>query len=330
MELSEKVYNKLFSLFEKTKKNINYELELRFFSKKINYQIYKNIFQKLTFSKLNNGKGLKYEMLNELDIFLNSNSGSKSRMTISGQDNIKKYWIGQPLDESLFTFIEKEKLDTYDDDTYDLRISLNNEIPKEKILKKNMDILKSSNIPKYYRFKNRYRIIEENELFYIDLTNVKSGYGNTFRDSDTLNKVSTYEVEIEINNTKIDDKTMIDELVKYIYLVLTELEGNNIILGNNIKEDVINQYNKLIQFKNNNYHKKSSKSNFIAASPVTIHKENIIRSQEIPNIYNRYAVTLKADGERYFLYITNDGNIYLFNNQFDVISTGQNNLIYKI
>ena len=48
----------------------------------------------------------------------------------------------------------------------------------------------------------------------------------------------------------------------------------------------------------------SSKSNFIAASPVTIHKENIIRSQEIPNIYNRYAVTLKADGERYFLYIT--------------------------
>ena len=28
---------------------------------------------------------------------------------------------------------------------------------------------------------------------------------------------------------------MIDELVKYIYLVLTELEGNNIILGNNIK-----------------------------------------------------------------------------------------------
>jgi len=329
MELSEKVYNKLFSLFEKTKKNINYELELRFFSKKINYQIYKNIFQKLTFSKLNNGKGLKYEMLNELDIFLNSNSGSKSRMTISGQDNIKKYWIGQSLDESLFTFIEKEKLDTYDDDTYDLRISLNNEIPKEKILKKNMDILKSSNIPKYYRFKNRYRIIEENELFYIDLTNVKSGYGNTFRDSDTLNKVSTYEVEIEINNTKIDDKTMIDELVKYIYLVLTELEGNNIILGNNIKEDVINQYNKLIQFKNNNYHKKSSKSNFIAASPVTIHKENIIRSQEIPNIYNRYAVTLKADGERYFLYITNDGNIYLFNNQFDVISTGLSNLEYK-
>ena len=93
MELSEKVYNKLFSLFEKTKKNINYELELRFFSKKINYQIYKNIFQKLTFSKLNNGKGLKYEMLNELDIFLNSNNGSKSRMTISGQDNIKKYWL---------------------------------------------------------------------------------------------------------------------------------------------------------------------------------------------------------------------------------------------
>jgi len=329
MELSEKVYNKLFSLFEKTKQNINYELELRFSTNKINYQIYKNIFQKLTFSKLNNGKGLKYEMINELDIFLNSNNGNRSRMTISGQDNIKKYWVGQPLDESLFTFIEKEKLDTFDDDIYDLRISLNNEIPKEKIFKKNMDILKSSNNSKYYRFKNRYRIIEENELFYIDLTNVKSGKGTTFRESNTLNNISKYEIEIEINNNNIQDKTLIDQLVKYIYLVLAEIEGNNIILGNNIKEDVIYQYNQLIRFKNNNYHKKNSKSNFIAASPVTIHKENVIKSQEIPNIYNRYAVTLKADGERYFLYITNDGNIYLFNNRFEVISTGLNNIEFK-
>ena len=331
MELSEKVYDKLFFLFDKTKKNINYELELRFFSQKMNYEIYKNIFQKLTFSKLNNGKGLKYEMINELDIYSNSNNYSKSRMTISGSDNIKKYWIGQDLDESLFTFMEKEKLDTYDDETYDLRISLNNEILKEKILKKNIDILKSPNTSKYYRFKNRYRIIEENELFYIDLTNVKNGSGSTFRESNTLNNISKYEIEIEINNNNIENNDLINQLVKYIYLVLSEIEGNNIILGNNIKNEVIEQYNQLIHYKNknNNYKKGKFNSNFIAASPVTIHKENLIKSQEIPNIYNRYAVTLKADGERYFLYITNDGNIYLFNNQFNIISTGQKNIIYK-
>ena len=180
MELSEKVYKKIFSLFEKTKKNKNYELEVRFSSKKINYDIYKNIFQKMTFSKLNNGKNLKYEMINDLDIILTSNN-INSRMTISGSDNIKKYWLEQELDPSIYKFIEKEKMEVFDDDTFDIRISLNNEIPMEKILKKNMDVLLSNDVSKYYRFKNRYRIISENELFYIDLTNVKSGYGKNFR-----------------------------------------------------------------------------------------------------------------------------------------------------
>ena len=324
MELSEKVYKKIFSLFEKTKKNKNYELEVRFSSKKINYDIYKNIFQKMTFSKLNNGKNLKYEMINDLDIILTSNN-INSRMTISGSDNIKKYWLEQELDPSIYKFIEKEKMEVFDDDTFDIRISLNNEIPMEKILKKNMDVLLSNDVSKYYRFKNRYRIISENELFYIDLTNVKSGYGKNFKDSNTLNNISKYEIEVELNNNATD-ANIIQELVKYIYIILTEIEGNNILLGNKIQKHITDQYFSLIN-KNNNKNNKFNK--FIAASPVTIHKENLIRSTEFPNIYNRYAVTLKADGERYFLFISENGAMYLINTKFDIMACGQTNPSYK-
>ena len=327
MELSEKVYNKLNSLFEKSKKKSIYELEIRFSSQKINYQIYKNIFQKLTFSKLNNGKELKYSMINDLDIILSSNN-TKSRMTISGSENIKKYWLNQDLNEDEYSYIEKEKIDTYDDHMYDLRLSLNEELPKEKIIKKNMEFLKSTNKPKYYRFKNRYRIHAEDDSFFIDLTNVKSGYGPSFRESNTLESVSKYEIEIEVNNEV--KKDTIDDLLSYIYLILTEIEGNSIILSNQVKDKVIEDYYELVQVKyNQNKYSKNDKNKFIAASPKTIHKENLINSTNIKNLYNHYAVTLKADGERYLLFIDNEGKQYLMNNQFHVLSNGQINSSYK-
>ena len=324
MDLSEKVYHKLKLLFEKSKKKKTYELEIRFSSNKINYQIYKNIFQKLTFSKLNNGKGLKYDMINDLDIFINSNN-TKSRMTISGSDNIKQFWLNQDLAENTYSYIEKEKIDTFDDSNFDLRISLNEEIPKEKIIKKDINILKSDNKPKYFRFKNRYRIHAEDDSFFIDLTNVKSGYGNNFHDSNTINNISKYEIEIEINNNVHKDN--IDDLLTYVYLILSEIEGNIILIGNKIKEKVVQDYLELVQINNNQ--NKYLKNKFIAANPKTIHKENMINTSEIKNIYNRYAVTLKADGERYLLFINNEGEQYLINNQFHVISNGQINKTYK-
>jgi len=90
MELSLKSYNNLKDYIDKSFKNKNYELELRFNNYKLNYADFQKIFQKFTFSKSNNGLGYKYEMINELDIVLNTNNKnnykSASRMIINGSE----------------------------------------------------------------------------------------------------------------------------------------------------------------------------------------------------------------------------------------------------
>lgn len=67
----------------------------------INEDIYNRIFQKLTFSKDNNGLGYKYEMKNILDVILDKSSIQNNyesiRMSINGLDNVKKYWLDSKI-----------------------------------------------------------------------------------------------------------------------------------------------------------------------------------------------------------------------------------------
>ena len=161
MELNSKIYNKLLNLIENSKKNKNYEFEVRFWNKNnmiINNENYNKIFQKLTFSKENNGLGYNYEMKNILDIMLDKfdNNSGTIRMSINNSDDIKKFWLNQNFEEINKTFIEKEKIDKIDDDNYNLRFSLNNELPQNVLLNKNKNLLLSNNYDKIYRLKNRY------------------------------------------------------------------------------------------------------------------------------------------------------------------------------
>ena len=70
MELSATSYNKIKDFINKSNKDKNLEFELRFIKNNINQKLFENIFNKLTFSKSNNGMGLKYTMIQNLDIFL--------------------------------------------------------------------------------------------------------------------------------------------------------------------------------------------------------------------------------------------------------------------
>ena len=77
-------------------------------------------------------------------------------------------------------------------------------MPVQNILEKNIDLLKSPNYDKLYRFKNRYSIKTDDNLFLIELTSVKTGYGKTFRKSNTLKALATYEIEIEFIGKKTE------------------------------------------------------------------------------------------------------------------------------
>ena len=73
MELVNKSYETLVNFINKSSKDKNLEFELRFIEQEIDQKIFEDVFNKLTFSKSNNGFGFKYEMVQHLDVFLKSN-----------------------------------------------------------------------------------------------------------------------------------------------------------------------------------------------------------------------------------------------------------------
>jgi len=324
MELNIKTYNKLITLIDDARKNKNYELEARFWNKKdknlINEDNYNKIFQQLTFSKQNNGFGFECKMKNILDVILDKSSIENDvdsiRMSINDTDDIKKYWLNIDSDKINKIYIEKEKLDKIDEDNYNIRFSLNNELPQTNILNKNKNLLSSNNFDKTYRLKNRYSIYTDDKLFVIDMSSIKIGSGKSFRESNTLTQNLKYEIEIEFIGK--DEKTTNDEIAKkllyYSEIILKILQNSDILISNNHVNILKKNYQSIIKSNNTDY--------FIAASPVTIHRENLFKTDESKNILNRYAITLKADGERYLLMVNKDGKIYIFNNAFKFIDTG--------
>ena len=257
-------------------------------------------------------------MINYLDIFLKNENNVKSRMTVKNNDAIKKHWIGMDLEEKDIEFIEKEKIENMDDIEFNFRCSLSKELPKNDFLEKNMMILKSNQSNKFYRMKNRYSIMSPDNLFQFDLTITKDGYGTSFKKANVLKAVPKYEIEIEFNNklkVKKSDKELTQELIHYLYLILRLINNSDVIMSEKMKSNILEEYYKLIDFKvNNNF--------FIAANPVTLHKINLIKNERYKNLYNRYAVTLKADGVRYLMIILKNGNIYFFNNNKEILDSG--------
>jgi len=329
MELNKKTYNKLVSFIKDTKdikKNGNYELEARIMNKNIvQEESYTRLFQKLTFSKEYNGLGYKYDMKNILDVILDKRVSEHDfdslRMSIIGENEIKKYWLHSSIEGLNPIYIEKEKIDKMDDENYNIRFSLNNELPENELLEKNINLLNDNSYEKIYRMKNRYSIKTDDNLFLIEMSKTKMGTGKTFKESNTMKEKIMCEIEIEFigKESKLNDEEIANKFLSHVFIILKILENNNIIISNSLKNILKNGYKKLIDKKTDD---------FIAASPVTMHRENLFRSDITPNIYNRYAVTLKADGERNFAYVVEsdnkniNGKIYIFNSGFHFLDTG--------
>ena len=113
---------------------------------------------------------------------------------------------------------------------------------------------------------------------------------------------------------KLSSKKVCNKLVNYIYYIISILQNNHNIIKLSVKNSILNEYKKLTGL---------NELKFIAASPVTMHLENIQKGDR-NNILNNYSVTLKADGERYFMFITKSGDVYLLNKSFNILYTGIN------
>ena len=299
-------YKDLLKDISKFVKNEDLELEARFGkSYKINYYKFTKILNYLTNDKVNGGLGFKYNTVSILDIQVEDNN----RYSIKGLENIKKYWLLNSLEGIPNDLVRKERLNNIDLGNYDIRFSLSD----EKKLKSTKKIL--TDIGKY-RFKNRYEIRTDDKLFRFDLTVIKSAdsINDIFKSSEIEKKTEEYEVEIEMLNNKhilkLSKEELLNKLINYIYYIVSILQNNKTIIELSTKDYILSEYKKLT---------KMSKLTFIAASPVTLHLDNIMKGDK-HNILNKYAVTLKADGVRNLLYINNLGNIYLFDNNYNILN----------
>ena len=346
MEIEEKDYNSIIDLINTYKKDDKIEFETRVFNNNssninnilIDHITFERVRNYLVFSKKDGGLGLKYKLINNLDIKIKD---SDIRLTILGKDNIKKYWLNNKLEDIDHIFIKKKKLKNIDITDYNTRVSTSSEdvIKSDSdYAKKFISILNNSNKIKNYRFKNRYEIYDNENNFRIDLTYVRKGEGIDFVKSKTLKNKGDYEIEVEcINRDFKDSNDMVNKLVYNISLLLSLIQDFSIITKTSDIEEVKKNYFNLIKFsnKNNNKFKGNKYENsyspkFITASPVTIHPINLIKSSNNINILEPYAITPKADGERYLLYIaksTNkkiNGNMYLIDINMNVKFIGFN------
>jgi hypothetical protein len=169
----------------------------------------------------------------------------------------------------------------------DLRFVSSSEIPVENAEQYN-EIIKN----KPMSIRNKQRISFVYKIGSIDMT--------------IINK-NKFEIEFEINNKEKQNVNDIYNTIKFILDTLEQKQEQKPSQEQQVnKNNIIEEYFNLV------------KSNrFVGAQPVTLHKENLT------TLYKElYSVTDKADGERCFMFVNKNGQVYfLDNNLNNVIST---------
>ena len=163
----------------------------------------------------------------------------------------------------------------------------------------------------------------------------------TIQESGVLDGVETYEIELEIDNSRVGmgkkyetvDQVM-DALRTSIRTVLCGIQQCYYPISFTERDQVMNDYMKLIRGEKDYEYRKIDFTNrfefsnhfvFIGPGSVTLQRENILPPKEgssAISVLTHYTVTDKADGERKLLFINGEGRIYLIDNRFNVQFTG--------
>jgi SAM-dependent methyltransferase len=251
------------------------------------------------------------------------------RITISNIDNINKiinnvklrknhvifsllvnYLLNDYKDMSI---MKKTKLDKnmVDIENYDMRIRLSdeNEVSKDELKKLlNLDENERHNIR--YRFKERISVVlsaDDKHELKIDLTQTKQ-VNNI---NDITKAISRYELEMDLSVfDKFDVKKIIDKMNEYSENIYKNLNTSNNIITTQEQRLVLDKYKELV------YGDKENLNKDLAGLQVTSLEIQYLVDQ----VPSKYCVTDKADGDRYFLFIT-EGIVYLISNNLHVIKT---------
>ncbi len=193
---------------------------------------------------------------------------------------------------------------------------------------------------KIFRYINRVRFTHPTLPLHADISIVKTNRKvkgkvvvpqYTIQDAKVFTNIEHYELELEIDNTRVGLGTeyntaekVIAVIRKGVRFILSGLQETNYPITNRETNQVLDDYMRLVHGET--YEPRTvTPYDFIGPSSYTLQVENIVENTEgsyIPNIRNNYTVTDKADGQRRMLYISNNGRIYMISNSMGIIFTG--------
>jgi hypothetical protein len=193
---------------------------------------------------------------------------------------------------------------------------------------------------KTFRFINRVRFSHATLPVFVDISIVKSSKKTnniyipqyTIQDSGVLANQEMYEVEIEVDNSRVGngteyntaDKIMV-ALRRCIRIILSGIHQSDYPISLSEKKDALVEYMKIIHGDDYPADKRVFSKNFIGPSSMTLQIDNLIQDNamsDVPNITEKYTVTDKADGERRLLLVSSNSRVYMIDSNMNVYFTG--------
>lgn len=283
---------KMIQIFQK-KKNLEFEVAF----KKINYIAFNRTKDHLA----NVIKESNISASDSLDISMILDDGNIYRVSLFDPDNIENFM--QKFSDANYEKIKNYVSGLKESDV--IKIIYKNRANSQKLYVEDFSILfrlteelpiKGNSKPHFsgkilYRYKSRYSFQKKNVV--IDITQVKES-----QDLLSLtNKFFKFEIEIEVTNDDID----LDDLLDEVGSILNLIQDTDFPIGREETLFVLQKYQNLLKIK--------SSKNLESRNVISIEPQHIIKF-----IPNKYAVTDKADGERYFLFLINGGTYLLSTN----------------
>lgn len=351
-----------------TKLSKNFELEVKFGTKGIKYLTkidYDNVIRKLKSLGFVSDNSQGAYMLRVQNEYLDDKSGrfkeSNIRTELSSlnaiQDFCKTNDVKKTLANSQFTrcvnFVKKDALYIKDErvrdvnfNDFNFRVSLKVEENlgvTNRVVRGVIDNWERTK-KTLFRYINRVTFAHPDFPINVDISIVKSSTkeGDAFvkvyrtDESGVFTNPESYEIELEVDNTKIGPGTLfntpdkiLQSIRKVIKFVLMGLQGTNYPVSYNEQKNVLHSYMKMLhgeEFDPTDRKKgRIFNNDFIGPSSYTLQMQNIVPIDEnmnVPNIRKNFVVTDKADGDRHLMYISAEGKIYLINTNMNVIFTG--------
>ena len=146
-----------------------------------------------------------------------------------------------------------------------------------------------------YRYKNRYSFVT-GKNFRVDISSVQES-NNIWNLS---RRPYNYEIELEIINNKISFDLIMNEIESMLKII----QDSDIPVGKTETQNIIHKYQTLLNAK--------SISHLDSRNVVSLEIQHVIKF-----VPNKYAITDKADGERYFLFSLEEG-LYLLSTNMNV------------